>query len=173
LTGTTGRDYYPQQGNRDVQTGRHFRSVYELLTVPGMDGATLEKLRPYVTVYGEGKINLNSAGYTVLRCLGMSVGGGAEAADSLARKIVAFQGENFFAKPDSPDIIRALKDFVPLKPAEESLLGSRDMMTHLTLRSRCFSGTAEGRVGGDAHGVTRVDFVFDRDRGGILYWHEH
>lgn len=172
LTGRGGGGYYVEQDKTEARAARNFRSVYELLLLPGMDQATLAKVLPYVTVCGDGKINLNGAGRVVLRSLGMAVGGNAEVADSLASKLVAFQGENFFAKPSSVDIIQQLKDYVTLKPAEESLL-SLGMMTHLTLRSRCFSGTAEGRVSGDVQGVARVDFVFDRDREVKLYWHEH
>lgn len=152
-------------------SGRRFRSVYELLLVPGMDADRFRRLKPHVTVYDNGKINLNIASATVLTCLGRAVGGDADIAESLARKVVSFRNQNSFANPTPPAIIQELRGSVPLLSAEETLLG--DMLGYMTLNSRCFAGTAEGNVGDGGSGTIRVDFVFDRDRGIGLYWHEY
>lgn len=46
------------------------QSVEELLAVPGMTPALVEALRPYVTVYTNGSVNVNTASVEVLDALG-------------------------------------------------------------------------------------------------------
>lgn len=46
-----------------------FEHVYELLLVEGFQEEVLEALRPFVTIYGAGKVNINTASAVVLRAL--------------------------------------------------------------------------------------------------------
>jgi len=48
-------------------------SVDELLLIPGIDRETYEKLQPYVTIYTDNRININSAGVPVLMSLSDSI----------------------------------------------------------------------------------------------------
>jgi general secretion pathway protein K len=48
-------------------------SIDELLLIPGIDGETYAKLAPYVTIYGDTKININSAAVPVLMSLSESI----------------------------------------------------------------------------------------------------
>lgn len=49
-----------------------FESVEELLLVKGMSPALFALLAPYLTVYGSGRVNINTAARPVLRALGLS-----------------------------------------------------------------------------------------------------
>ena len=49
-----------------------FESVEELLLVRGVTPEVFKRIRPYVTVYGSGAVNLNTADATVLQALGLS-----------------------------------------------------------------------------------------------------
>jgi hypothetical protein len=49
-----------------------FQSVEEVQLVRGMTPKVFKQLEPYVTVYGEGKVNINTAPVPVLRALGLS-----------------------------------------------------------------------------------------------------
>ena len=60
-----------------------FEVLEELLLVKGMTKESFEKLRPYVTIYGNGKVNVNTASRVVLLALGFS--------DDLAEKILSFR----------------------------------------------------------------------------------
>ena len=72
-------DYYESSGYRP--SNRPMKSLGELLYVKGIDGKTFRELSPYLTVYGNGKINVNSAPKKVL--LALSDRMGEEAADSI------------------------------------------------------------------------------------------
>ena len=52
-----------------------FENVEELLLVRGVSPALYHRLEPWVTVYGSGRINLNTAQEPVLRALGLSATG--------------------------------------------------------------------------------------------------
>ena len=47
-----------------------FESVQELRLVPGMTAAAFEAIAPYVTVYGSGAVNVNTASAMVLNAMG-------------------------------------------------------------------------------------------------------
>lgn len=49
-----------------------FDNVEELLLIRGMNPEVFRRLRPYVTVYGSGKVNINTADPVVLWALGLS-----------------------------------------------------------------------------------------------------
>ena len=44
-------------------------SIEEVSQIPGIDAATYAKLKPYITVYGNGKININLAELPVLMAI--------------------------------------------------------------------------------------------------------
>ena len=52
-----------------------FENIEELLLVRGVTPAVYERVEPYVTVYGTGKINLNTAPAEALQALGLSAEG--------------------------------------------------------------------------------------------------
>jgi type II secretory pathway component PulK len=67
-----------------------FEVKEELLMVIGMDPGIFEDIEDLVTVYGEGKVNINTAPQNVLLALGLN--------DSLVQKILLFRkGEDMIA----------------------------------------------------------------------------
>ncbi len=58
-----------------------YESLDEMLLVSGMKESVFEAIRPYVTVYGAGHINLNTASKPVLMSLGLS----ADTSDKIVR----------------------------------------------------------------------------------------
>ncbi len=60
-------------------------SVDELLLIPGIDSETYARLAPYVTIYGDKMININSASVPVLMSLSDSITAG------LAERIVKYR----------------------------------------------------------------------------------
>ncbi len=61
------KDYYESMGYRP--SNRPMKSLGELLYVKGIDEKTFKKIEPYITVYGNGKVNVNSAPKKVLVAL--------------------------------------------------------------------------------------------------------
>ena len=70
--GGAERFYYQSLSDAyDCQDGP-FENIEELLLVKGITPEVYRRLAPWVTVYGSGRINLNTAGPAVLRALGLS-----------------------------------------------------------------------------------------------------
>jgi DNA uptake protein ComE-like DNA-binding protein len=61
----------------------NFETIEELLLVKGMDSATFENIRDYITIYGNGRININTASRSVLLAVDFS--------EDMADKIIAFR----------------------------------------------------------------------------------
>jgi len=64
--------YYEALGTPYSRKGAPFETIEELLLVRGMDRAKLSKIKETVTIFGEGKVNLNTADEKVLRALGLA-----------------------------------------------------------------------------------------------------
>lgn len=71
-----------------------FQSLAELLLVKGINQKVFEKIRSYVTIYGDGLVNVNSASREVLLALGLS--------EYVANNIVSFR-DGKDRKPDTKD----------------------------------------------------------------------
>jgi hypothetical protein len=76
-------DYYEDLEMPYESKDHKFQSIEELLLVRGITRDLFEKVEPFVTVYGEGVVNINTAAREVLIWLGMD--------DSLADKTMAFR----------------------------------------------------------------------------------
>jgi general secretion pathway protein K len=46
-----------------------FDTIYELILIRGVTESIVNNVKPYITVYGDGKVNINTAGHTVLNAL--------------------------------------------------------------------------------------------------------
>jgi general secretion pathway protein K len=79
-----------------LSKNNYLDSVDELLLIPGIDSATYEKLRPYITIYGDTKINMNSASVPVIMSLSSSI------TRDIAERIVRYRESTPFS--DSPDV---------------------------------------------------------------------
>jgi|SRR5579863_1071680 len=109
-------------------------TLSELHQVKGFDDLTYNKVAPYLTVYGDGKINLNTADPMLVQALDPGIDEG------LARRLV----EN---RPwDSPQKIADLLG----KPLYNNI------NPYLSVKSQVFSIQAEGKVGDT---VKRIDAV--------------
>lgn len=60
-----------------------FEAVEELRYVKGMNYNIFEDIEPYITVFGTGRVNINTASMSVLKALGLS--------EQLAQKILAYR----------------------------------------------------------------------------------
>ena len=71
--GAEGSYYRNLEAAYDAKDGP-FESVEELLLVRGVTPALWARLAPLVTVYGSGRLNINTAGVEALTALGLSAG---------------------------------------------------------------------------------------------------
>jgi len=101
-----------------------FEVLEELLLVKDMTSAAFERLGPYLTVFGNGRVNINTASGTVLMALGLD--------NPLAEKVLAFRrgrdeteataDDNVFESTD--EIVPKLSEFYRLTANEIAQLSS-------------------------------------------------
>ena len=142
----------------------------ELALVKGFGAADVARLAPYVTVYTDGRVNVNTAPAVVLTALGIP--------ERAAQKIVAFRAGS--------DRIEGTEDDVPI--TETGSLGAvllaaglidanaraqLDQVAglYLTTTSNIFSISAVSRLPKRTSTKTTL-CVFKRDNRQILYWKE-
>ena len=94
MTGFNSDKYYENLEDPYAAKDSAFEVIDELLLVKGMNGEILDQLRPYLTIYGDGRVNINTAPAAVLVSLGLS--------DDLVKKILAVR--------QGPDGIEATGD---------------------------------------------------------------
>ncbi len=172
LTGGAENSYYSAQNPAYPCANVPFGSKHELLLVKGVEEGLFLKLENYITTYGAGKVNINTADPFVFESLARSVvGSGQEGIESLTGKILKFrEAGNFFSQPSASVIISELNDFMELEPSERSILSR--MMKGITIGSACFGGVAEGKIKGSDDPDSWITFIFDRNKQKIVKWHE-
>ncbi|MBI3617400.1 MAG: general secretion pathway protein GspK [Candidatus Omnitrophica bacterium] len=141
----------------------------ELRLIKGMDANSMEKLKDYLTVFGDGKININTAPEAVLRAVGMST--------YLVDKIMSYrfgkdgvmgtEDDNVFDRHSN--IVPHLSQFVSLSDSEVADL-TRIADQFLKVQSENFMARAAAHLN-NRRNATEVVAVFNRS-GDILYWHE-
>lgn len=152
-----------------------FQILEELLLVKGMTQEIFDKVSAYLTVYGEGKVNLNTAGKYVLGAVGMS--------DTLADKVIRYRRGNDSEEATSDDnifesvetVVASLSNGVGLSAEETGQLNAVIASGLVGVRSDYFSGESHAglRYDGEeeARLMTNIFFVMDREKN-IRYWRE-
>lgn len=148
-----------------------FEALEELLLVKGVTVEIFDKVKGYLTVYGSGLVNVNTAGMVVLQAMGMSEG--------LAEKILDFRRGNDDEEGTLDDNVfesaetaaGALNASGGLSQEELNELSGIVNAGLIGVQSDYFRGESYGwRAGGDF--TKRILFVVDR-QGHIKYWHEN
>ncbi len=83
-----------------------YNLVSELRLVRGITDEIYDKIKDYLTVYGDGKININTAGEVVLRCLLNDI------TEDIASRIISYREKNRFENPaDLKKVVGVSQDF--------------------------------------------------------------
>lgn len=112
-----------ESAKKIVESGRRpFRLKEELLLVEGIDKGKFNSFKDFITVYGQGKVNVNTASEEVLLALGLD--------EELAGKIIRYRKE--YIGPDgqektaddgaftnAADIISELENFTSLSTRQQ------------------------------------------------------
>ena len=144
-----------------------FEVLEEVLLVKGMDSSLFQKLKDYLTIYGDGKVNINTASATVLLALGLS--------DELADKILSYRsGEDRELGTADDNVFDSGFNIVPLlsqafhfsdsQVAQLSSVAAKS----LGVCSSNFVIRSAGRLP-PRKAASEVTCVADR-QGKILYW---
>ena len=140
----------------------------ELLMVRGMTREILDKLKNYITIYGNGNLNINTATREVLLALGLN--------EYLVGKIIDFRvgedaieatfDDNIFVAPSA--ITADLSQFTSLSPSEIADLSNLVASGMLATRSDHFRAEIQAQLG---KSKLQLIGVFNRE-GKIISWQE-
>jgi len=126
----------------------HFNSVEELLLVAGIDREVYNTLSPYVTVFGNGEININTAEKPVL----MSLSG--QMTEEMAQRVIEHRNESPF-KANKLNTV----------PGLEGVMVGLPQLS----KGNTFSVTSKAM---DEDGLVREIRCVMNNKGLILYWRE-
>lgn len=146
-----------------------FEVLDELLLVNGMNQDIFEKIKDYVTIYGGGTVNINTASRPVLLALGLD--------EAIVDDVIFFRSgedgviatidDNIFDLP--ANIIPKFSQVYPLSAGQLTIF-SAVVEQSLTTSSKNFMIKAVAKLDNKKDTV-KVDCVTDRT-GKILYWRE-
>ena len=128
-------------------------SVDELLLVPGIDRKSYEALLPYVTIYGNGLININGAAVPVLMSLSESID------REMAGRIVQYRGHTPFEKTENI-----------MKVAGFETVGT-SLMGRITVKGSAFSVLSTAASGG-IRNIIQCVLEMSGNRPVVKYWKE-
>jgi general secretion pathway protein K len=146
-----------------------FEVLSELLLVKEMTPEYLKYLKNYFTVYGSGKVNINTASGVVLLALGLE----KETVDKIISfrsgqdKIFGTSDDNIFS--GTADIVSTLSQGIGLSESETAKL-SAAAEKYLTVSSSIFSASGVSKLSGRNY-LSDSHCVFNRS-GKIFYWQE-
>ncbi|MBU2102271.1 MAG: hypothetical protein ABH865_06035 [Candidatus Omnitrophota bacterium] len=146
-----------------------FEVLEELLLVKGVTQEVFEKIKKYITIYGDGKINVNTASGEVLASLGID--------RSVVERIMVFRagGDGVVGTGDD-GVIASPLDLGPVLRAPQNRLSEAHIKQYeliadqyLTTQARFFTLDASSRIRETVTG--RTVCVVDRS-GNVVYWSE-
>jgi type II secretory pathway component PulK len=164
-------DYYKNLEFPYEMKEQPFERIDELFLVKGMTREAYDALRPYVTVYGDGRVNVNTASRKVLMALGLDgvvvdkflkARSGPDGRDSTGDDHIFYR---LF------DIASEVNTLVALEEKETRQIDALNTRNLLTTDSMVYGMTS--RVRSDQGGAKRaIDAVFNAFSNKFEYWYE-
>lgn len=153
-----------------------FETLEELSYVKGMNNDILQKIKPYITIFGQGNVNINTASKPVLVALGLG--------QPVIKKILEFRcGEDAVEATEDDRVFRNANSIVAelsqvfsLSPSEDAQLSNLIAQGAMTTFSDTFLiecvATLQYKKGrGRISCVVQKDYVRDSEKAGwILSW---
>jgi len=152
---------------------KKFQILEELLLVKGMTPELFSNIKDLITVYGEGKTNINTASFSIFLALGLS--------NDFAERMIKFrQGSDEKDGTIDDNIFKSVEDMRNIGSMfiEESIALNRLISYDIcTVKSDIFRITSSGILKKDkgrelSRTITCVLRRKGEDRPQILYWHE-
>lgn len=139
-----------------------FQTIEELWYVKGITPAVYYRIEPFLTVYGSGKVNINTAGATALSALGLS--------DALVEKVLQFRCGEDGAEATADDrafttegsIVGQVGQAVVLTAEEEEQLSGLVAAGRFSIFSRVFIIRSVAKLDKES-GTCRVECVIEKD----------
>ncbi len=171
IKGFTGDDYYSNLKFPYPKKSLPFEMPDELLLIKGMDRAKYEILRNFVTVYGNGQVNVNTASKQVLIALGLN--------ETVADKILAQRrgpdgvdntaDDHMFYR--TFDIATEVNAYAKMEDAEMRMIDSLNQRGVLGTNSYYFTVNCLAFLKG-TNEKRRAVVTFSSTDNRIVYWNE-
>jgi general secretion pathway protein K len=161
LSDRSAEDSFYRSGNFPYESkDAGFQVLEELLLVRGFNENIFEKIKPYITIYTSGKVNINTAAKLVLAALGMD--------GNIAEKVIFFRaGKDGISGTADDNLFENTSDIAPkLSQAYNMTVGQIAALNSvvaqsITVRSNVFRGKSRARLNGRKD-TGAIDFVIDR-----------
>jgi general secretion pathway protein K len=171
VSGYFSDDYYSNLQYPYKKKDADYECLDELLLVKGMNKQMYEKLINYLTIYGDGPVNINTASRKVLEALGL--------ADTLIDKVMAVRSgrDGIEATPDDHiflktfEIAADINTVIPLTLDEARAIDALNMKGLLTTNSYFYTIQATGKLAGRP-ALRSVRAVYSSRDDKIIYWKE-
>ncbi|HPS19608.1 MAG TPA: type II secretion system protein GspK [Candidatus Omnitrophota bacterium] len=155
-------------GGGNAPKNSDFKAVEELLLVKGMDPEVFVKIRDYVTVFGSGRVNINTASRSVLLSLGLS--------DQLVEKVILYRAGNdrLEGTPDdnlfsaTQNIINSVNAYTALTNSEKAELLAIIVQRNVDVKSGVFKAVCISELP-DRNVRGETICIFDRNWD-VKYW---
>lgn len=161
--------YYENLNKPYTAKNTPYEVIDELLLVKGMTPEVFKKVLPYVTIYGSGQVNMNTASREVLAALGFS-SAGVETIASYRAGDDREEGtgdDRFFSSVEGIQNDLASSGDAVLDSSQEVLLSGLSMSSRVGVNSSVFSVGSVGVL--EKNGVSvEVESYFTR-QGKVLY----
>ncbi len=160
------RGVYRQAGLAYGPKNHDFEFIEELALVPGMTKEIYSFVENYITIYGEGRVNINTCGKEALCAAGLE--------PELADKILALRsgkgtsGAGHFVFTDVSTVIKAVSDAYKLSPQEAGSLDRAIVHGEFCVASNAFRIKGRTRIPGQEYAGKFVCVYVARN--GIRYW---
>jgi type II secretory pathway component PulK len=149
----------------------NFETLDELRLVRGVTEEVFDRLINYVTIYGNGTININTASWPVLTALGLDEEQ-AKMAETIRRGADGFDGtadDSFFN--NSAELIQALVKTLGLNEEEQNQCRKSMESIPFITESKIFRMTSVARMINRNENKS-ITCVFDTNGDKIVYWRE-
>jgi type II secretory pathway component PulK len=169
--GFYSQNYYANLAEPYSPKGADFEILEELLLVQGVTPQIFHELRPYITVYGDGLVNINTASAVILETLGLEpplvdkileVRRGEDA-------IEATRDDHIFLR--AYDIAAEVQQRVSLTAEEIQRIDELNTLQKIKIESAYFRIQAQARLA-DRPGEMEVTAVYNAIDRWIEYYHE-
>ncbi len=161
--------YYRSLSNPYPCKNKKFDVLEELLLIRDLTPKIFSRIRSYVTIYGKGRVNINTTSQPVLMALGLT--------EALAEKVIQFRvgSDDLAGTPDDRvitrpgEIVSTINRLVSLAKEEKQALNNLYVANLITAASEYFLINVDGQLTGQ--GRKNIKCVVTRD-GKVWRWIE-
>jgi general secretion pathway protein K len=143
-----------------------FTNVEELILVAGITAEIYQKIKPWVTVWGSDKVNINTASGEVIGIL-VEYCRQKNISDDLVNRITRLHTNNIVID-DLYKLENVLDNLQRLTTDQKNIIS--ELLKIIDVKSSCFYIRSNGKIKDSP--FYEIDCIFNRNSKKIIYWHE-